>query len=624
MAKRERADHRKGVQKDAKRMAQKVTPMEKFTRAAELAGGKSGKRSSNGWVRFPHPCNPAGDDALSFAVTEKPDGSVDIASHKGKYDHDDCLAALGLTRADFFPESDIRGPVVSGKGICTHQYEYADTKGKLVGAVKRVHNGEKKIFPQGRYEAGKWVSGLGSVKLPLFESAKVADAIKRGETIYITEGEKDALAMWKAGFVATTKSGGAGKPWDAHLIEALKGANLIVVIDKDEAGLVALMHAYEQLTPVAKSIKFVEALEGKDAFDHLAAGHTVEQFVDRSDAIPQQECFEMITLNGTFKPIELDYLWEPYLPLGKAILLDADSGVGKSTVCLAIAAGLSNGFLPNGQGRCEPCKTLYFAADNDAAEEMETVYRANGGREGWISYIKVQFDFNDPNNFTLVERAIKQSGAKFIIFDPFLYYLGRADINDTVAVRPHCQRIGLIAEKYGVAIVAVRHIPKSANQIGGVFGGMGSVQFRASFRGNLFLRPHPEEKGVTVLIDAKGSMLNPRGDTLGFRRRNRYEIEWIVGFCDPFDKSAEPNPVGRPGDQMDAAILQICSLLTIPMRTKELQDKIVPACCSRKTFFRALDKMGIKSSRDGFYSMPPAFDPFGDDDSQEQVYRGGD
>lgn len=598
-------------------------PIDKFIQAAERVGGRSGKRSSNGWVRFPHPCNPSGDDALSFAVTSKPDGTVIIKSQKPSYHNDDCLAALGLVRSDYFPQDDIRGPRVTSKGTCTRTYEYTDTNGKPVGAVNRIHNGEKKSFQQLRYEGKKCLMGLGGVKLPLFEADKVVDAVKAGETIYVTEGEKDALALWGVGIVATTKAGGSGSAWEPHLVECLRGANIVLVMDRDDAGFKAAVAGFVALSEVAKSFKIVEAAEGKDAFDHLAAGYTVADFVDRNDCIPVEESFEMITLNGTFQPIELEYLWEPYLPLGKAILLDADSGVGKSTVCLAIAAGLSNGYLPNGQGRCTPCKTLYFAADNDAAEEMETVYRANGGREGWISYIKVQFDFNDPKNFTLVERAIKSSGAKFVIFDPFLYYLGRADINDTVAVRPHCQRIGMIAEKYGVSIVAVRHIPKSANQIGGVFGGMGSVQFRASFRGNLFLRPHPEEYGVTVLIDAKGSMLNRRGDSLGFRRVHKYEIEWLVDFTDPFDKSAEKREAHRPAMIGPAVREEIERILSRgAMSRKELFQRVMDATsASEKTVYNTVKEMDGVTSVGGIYSLKGQ-DPF--DDDHDQVYRGGD
>lgn len=596
--------------------------MEKFTRAAELAGGKSGQRSSNGWVRFPHPCNPSKDDALSFAVTEKPDGTVIIKSQKPNYSNDDCLSALGLTRSDFFPQDDLRGPRVTSKGTCTRTYEYTDTNGKPVGAVNRIHNGEKKSFQQLRYEGAKCLMGLGGVKLPLFEADKVADAVKIGETIYITEGEKDALALWGVGMVATTKAGGSGSAWEPHLVDALRGANIVLVMDRDDAGFKAAIAGFVALSEVAKSFKIVEAAEGKDAYDHLAAGFTVQDFVDRSDVIPQKERFVTEKLNGTFKPVELDYLWEPYLPLRKAILLDADSGTGKTTLCLAIAAGLSNGVLPNGDGRCEPVRTLYFKRDKDTAEEMETVYRANGGREGWIEYVTADFLFND-KTFELMENTIAESGAKLVIIDPFFYYLPVKSVNDAVEVLPYCARVGDIAEKLGVTVIAIRHVSKGAMMAGGNFGGMGSVQFRASFRGNLLMRKHPEEKGVIVLLDDKGSLLNPTGDTLAFRRRDRYAVEWIQNFDDPFNKS-DKRPAHRPEgvgvevrDEIEKLVNAGSTLAS------DLKQAVIKATgCNPATYHRVLSSMGLTKSGK-YYSLPASYDPFSDFED-DPVYRGGD
>ena len=55
------------------------------------------------------------------------------------------------------------------------------------------------------------------------------------EVIYICEGEKDVEALERAGCAATCNAGGAGK-WRPEYSEALAGANVIIVADRDEPG----------------------------------------------------------------------------------------------------------------------------------------------------------------------------------------------------------------------------------------------------------------------------------------------------------------------------------------------------------------------------------------------------
>ena len=40
------------------------------------------------------------------------------------------------------------------------------------------------------------------------------------------------------------------------------------------------------------------------------------------------------------RPVQVRWLWEPYIPRGKLVLLDGDPGVGKSFLSLDLAARL--------------------------------------------------------------------------------------------------------------------------------------------------------------------------------------------------------------------------------------------------------------------------------------------
>ncbi len=129
-------------------------------------------------------------------------------------------------------------------------------------------------------QPNKWMWSLGKTTPLLFRLPSVLAAVRRGETVFVAEGEKDVLALERAGATATTNHGGAGQ-WRLAHTEGLKGAAEVVVIaDKDEPGLRHARHVATALTPVVGSVRIVEAATGKDAADHLGAGRGLDEFVE--------------------------------------------------------------------------------------------------------------------------------------------------------------------------------------------------------------------------------------------------------------------------------------------------------------------------------------------------------
>jgi len=149
--------------------------------------------------------------------------------------------------------------------------------------VKRTQD---KQFFQYRYEGEKAVSGLDGVVLPLYLAGQLETAIAEGQTVYVVEGEKDALSMSRAGYAATSKSGGAESKWHPENVAMFDGADVVIVADRDEAGEKAARMAYCALFPVCKSLRIVESRQGKDATDHLEAGFSPEEFTVRDDLVP--------------------------------------------------------------------------------------------------------------------------------------------------------------------------------------------------------------------------------------------------------------------------------------------------------------------------------------------------
>lgn len=154
-------------------------------------------------------------------------------------------------------------------------YDYTDERGALLYQVVRK---EPKTFVQRRPDGrGDWI-WKGPERAVLYRLLEVLAAVAAGDPVYVVEGEKDADAMGAAGVVATCNHGGAGKWTDAHT-EPLKGAEVVIVADRDTAGRDHARKVFAALRDHGGKLRVVEARTGKDAADHLAAGGTPSTFL---------------------------------------------------------------------------------------------------------------------------------------------------------------------------------------------------------------------------------------------------------------------------------------------------------------------------------------------------------
>lgn len=206
-----------------------------------------------------HDRNPS----LSITAIE---GSVLIYCHAG-CDTDDVLSPLNMTRADLYDERN------------GATYTYPDNR--------RVHRSPAKQFRQSGNTKGT----------ALFH----ADRIETACLVYVTEGEKDVLAIESAGGTAVCPAMGAGK---AHRFDwsPLKGLDVVIVADNDQAGRKHARQVVGLLEDITLSTRTVRAAEGKDAADHIAAGYGLHEFVavqtEAKDHAPPAEAARFFDQHG--------------------------------------------------------------------------------------------------------------------------------------------------------------------------------------------------------------------------------------------------------------------------------------------------------------------------------------
>lgn len=237
------------------------------------------KKSGSGYVAR---CPAHQDKEPSLSVSTGDDGRVLLHCHVG-CTPDAIVRALGLSLSDLFPPTETHQ-----QREITQRYPYRDEHGQLLFEVVRLEApGQGKTFRQRRPTPdGGWDWKLGDTRRVLYHLPELRAAIDQGATVYVAEGEKDVHAIEQAGAAATCNPGGAGK-WRPEYTTALLGAERVIVIaDRDDTGLTHARVVHDALAEAGVPVEIRQARTGKDAHDHLAAGHTLDQLEPIAEPTP--------------------------------------------------------------------------------------------------------------------------------------------------------------------------------------------------------------------------------------------------------------------------------------------------------------------------------------------------
>lgn len=133
--------------------------------------------------------------------------------------------------------------------------------------------GAKDLYWERRNSEGVWIPGLGGTslaELPLDQERQVRMAVAAGEVVIVVESESSVDALTLAGAYATTWAGGASAPQLHRLVEVLANHSVLVVPDRDFAGLrCGHQVAYALRAAGAQVAVLIPDKEGEDARDLL-------------------------------------------------------------------------------------------------------------------------------------------------------------------------------------------------------------------------------------------------------------------------------------------------------------------------------------------------------------------
>lgn len=206
-----------------------------------------------------------------------------------------------------------------------------------------------------------------------------------------------------------------------------------------------------------------------------------------------------------------EWLWKDYLCRRSLHTLTGDGGVGKSNICVNLAAIVSRGgVFPDGQQLDKPMKVIYFTTEDDVRMTVRPRLEAAGanmknvGIMNKVRTSKGEVHFNPAKHMPQLIEACKSTGYEIglVIIDPIVAAVD-GDHNKNEEVRRGLEPVLHMAQELNCAVVGITHFGKSK---GGTASArmLGSTAFSAVARITLFAMAVEESDGHTARYFVKG------------------------------------------------------------------------------------------------------------------------
>ena len=252
-----------------------------------------------------------------------------------------------------------------------------------------------------------------------------------------------------------------------------------------------------------------------------------------------------------FNDIEVknvEWLWEPYFPLGKISFIAGDPGSGKSFQTLLLASMVSKGDkLPLSETNAPRGVSIIQNGEDGAGDTIKKRLISFCANFENIYMIDLKKEHEQSNDIMLsdvseLDELFEEIKPKLVIFDPITAFLGDVDMNSATKTRLLLKPIGKLAEKYNCAIIFVIH--RNKGLVGGnqIYRLLGSIDFGGIARSIVTIAKGKDEM---LFIHTK-SNLAKRGKTLAFKLIDD-KIEWL-GERDYAEEQPTINETKQPRD----------------------------------------------------------------------------
>jgi len=304
----------------------------------------------------------------------------------------------------------------------------------------------------------------------------------------------------------------------------------------------------------------------------------------------------------------VDWLLEPYIPLGEVTLLVGDPGVGKSTVAQAIATAVSLGGNI-GARKLEKGEVIFMSAEQSRSKITVPRFKQMGADLGLITLPDEDDPTGEVDPFILdsagtviLREVAEQTGAKLIVIDTMTAYIeATRDINTANQVREWMRRLIAIARGTNCAMLVLMH-PNKSQSTNPLHKIMGSIDFSGAVRSVLYAGKDPDDEEVRSVAHVK-SNVGPMGDPLGYAIDSESGFYWLNDSTLTMDRILEQPQVRSARGKRDACEEWLKDYLKDQM----VPSKMVFENGKREGFGRDMiyelkSKLRIRMVRSGFQS----------------------
>lgn len=483
-------------------------------------------------------CPNHGDSTPSLSVSLGDDNKILLKCFAG-CTTEAIVWSMGLELKDLFAEPAAAYPTYGESKAnqpATQEAEYLYAGGTLKKLKFRRADGSK--FCTWRHlKGGKWEKGRNNILPGLYQSQPDLP-----EIFFLVEGEKDVDNLKKAGMVAVSLPDGSQSKWEDPYNAVFKGKQVVILPDNDEPGKKYAQMCAEKLHGNAANIWVVDL---KQAWPEIPEKGDVSDMIFRMGAdVAVQKVMELLQTTPEWTPsataslslicaADVEYsppkwLISPYFQRGKGTLIQADPGTGKTAFMCAIAASVTTGTPIMGLNVETPGSVLMLSVEDDLGVLRGRI-SANNGDPNKVYFMPnaAEMTLNSPE----IEQAIKQVGAKLLVFDPLQAFLGaKIDMFRANETRPALAKLFDMCDRNDCACAVISHMGKSGMGKSPVNQSLGSVDIPAAMRSVLHIARNPEDDTECIAVHVKSSNA-PKGRSIAYEIVDRGGVKWH-GFCD--------------------------------------------------------------------------------------------
>lgn len=295
-----------------------------------------------------------------------------------------------------------------------------------------------------------------------------------------------------------------------------------------------------------------------------------------------------------------EWWWKPYIPKGRLVLLDGDSGIGKGLFCADMAVKL----VQSG------ARILWASTEDDPQEDIQNRLLAAGYEKGTrgVTFFNKR-DPRFPTDIDLLTTLITEGKFDVLILDPGRSFLDPPpgtpmSYNDDHAVRYGLESIQRLAKLLGVTIIFVHHWNKDTLQ--GVKGRQsGSAAFTQVPRHRIAMAWHGPSQGGHGAFEVAKSNIGPTGCVHGYYIEEVLEhdtAKFLLGDLMPeFDNLGQWMKAQEREDKASAPIIDMTEEARAAILAMAPGAKInaVHIAAQLGTSTAALDDLLIEMLQDG-------------------------